>query len=35
VEVPWKNGLPASALQTSSVPIDEMKKVTAQAVIPA
>jgi ectoine hydroxylase len=24
--VPWKNGLPASALQTSNVPIDEMKR---------
>jgi ectoine hydroxylase len=26
VETPWKNGLPASALQTSSVPFDEMKR---------
>jgi len=26
VEVPWKNGLPASALQTSPVPIDEVKQ---------
>ena len=26
VDTPWKNGLPASALQTSSVPIDEIKK---------
>jgi len=26
VETPWKNGLPASALQTSSVPFDEIKK---------
>ena len=26
VDLPWKNGLPASALQTSSVPFDEMKK---------
>jgi ectoine hydroxylase len=26
VEVPWKNGLPASALQTSNVPIDELKR---------
>jgi len=26
VDVPWKNGLPASALQTSPVPIDEMKR---------
>jgi ectoine hydroxylase len=26
VAVPWKSGLPASALQTSSVPIDEMKE---------
>ncbi|KQT11180.1 phytanoyl-CoA dioxygenase family protein [Ramlibacter sp. Leaf400] len=34
VDVPWKNGLPASALQTSSVPIEEMK-VTADAGIPA
>ncbi|HYF16338.1 MAG TPA: phytanoyl-CoA dioxygenase family protein [Ramlibacter sp.] len=34
VEVPWKDALPASALQTSAVPIDD-QKVTAQAVIPA
>jgi ectoine hydroxylase len=26
VDLPWKDGLPASALQTSSVPFDEMKK---------
>jgi len=26
VETPWKNGLPASALQTSGVPFDEIKK---------
>jgi ectoine hydroxylase len=26
VDLPWKDGLPASALQTSTVPIDEMKK---------
>lgn len=26
VEVPWKNGMPASALVTSSDPIDEMRK---------
>ncbi|HZY20730.1 MAG TPA: phytanoyl-CoA dioxygenase family protein [Ramlibacter sp.] len=26
VDVPWKDGLPASALQTSSVPFDEMKQ---------
>jgi ectoine hydroxylase len=26
VDLPWKDGVPASALQTSPVPIDEMKK---------
>ncbi|MBA3772161.1 MAG: phytanoyl-CoA dioxygenase family protein [Ramlibacter sp.] len=26
VDLPWKDGLPASALQTSTVPFDEMKK---------
>ncbi len=26
VDLPWKDGLPASALQTTSVPFDEMKK---------
>src|SRR5262249_30618139 len=26
VDLPWKDGLPASAMQTSIVPIDEMKK---------
>jgi ectoine hydroxylase len=26
VDLPWKDGLPASALQTSSVPVDDMKK---------
>jgi ectoine hydroxylase len=26
VELPWKDGMPASALQISSVPIEEMKK---------
>ena len=26
VELPWKDGLPASALETSSVPFDEMKQ---------
>ena len=26
VQVPWRDGLPASALQTSTVPIDEMKQ---------
>lgn len=26
VDLPWKDGLPASALQTSPVPFDEMKK---------
>ncbi len=26
VQLPWKDGLPASALQTSSVPFDEMKQ---------
>ncbi|MEO5672051.1 MAG: phytanoyl-CoA dioxygenase family protein [Ramlibacter sp.] len=26
VDLPWKDGVPASALQTSSVPFDEMKK---------
>jgi ectoine hydroxylase len=26
VDLPWKDGLPASALQTSSVPIDEIRK---------
>ncbi len=26
VDLPWKDGLPASALQTTSVPVDEMKK---------
>jgi ectoine hydroxylase len=26
VELPWKDGMPASALQTSPVPIEEMKK---------
>jgi ectoine hydroxylase len=26
VDVPWENGMPASALQTSSVPIDDMKQ---------
>ena len=26
VDVPWEKGMPASALQTSSVPIDDMKK---------
>ena len=26
VDVPWKNGLPASALQTTSVPFDEAKQ---------
>ena len=26
VDLPWKDGLPASALQTTSVPIDEMKR---------
>lgn len=35
VDLPWKNGMPASALATSPEPIDQMKKVTAQAVIPA
>jgi ectoine hydroxylase len=35
VDLPWKNGMPASALATSSERIDETKKVAAQAVIPA
>jgi ectoine hydroxylase len=35
VDLPWKNGMPASALATSADPIDQIKKVTAQAVIPA
>lgn len=35
VEVPWKNGMPASALVTSSDPIDQVRQVTAKAVIPA
>jgi ectoine hydroxylase len=26
VDLPWRNGLPASAMQTTSVPFDEMKK---------
>ena len=26
VDLPWKDGLPASAMQTTSVPFDEMKK---------
>lgn len=26
VDLPWKDGVPASALQTSTVPIDEMKR---------
>jgi ectoine hydroxylase len=26
VQLPWKDGLPASAMQTTSVPLDEMKK---------
>ncbi|MGZ5194838.1 MAG: phytanoyl-CoA dioxygenase family protein [Ramlibacter sp.] len=26
VDLPWKNGVPASALQTTAVPFDEMKK---------
>jgi ectoine hydroxylase len=26
VDLPWKNGLPASAMQTTSVPFDEMKQ---------
>ena len=35
VDLPWKDGLPASALQTTSVPFDEVKKVTTRVVIPA
>jgi ectoine hydroxylase len=35
VDVPWKNGMPASALATSSEPFDQLKKATAEAVIPA
>ena len=35
VDLPWKDGLPASALQTSSVPFDEMKKMTTKVVVPA
>ena len=35
VDLPWKNGMPASALATSPEPIDQIRKVTAQAVIPA
>ena len=35
VDLPWKDGLPASALQTTSVPFDELKKVTTKVVIPA
>jgi ectoine hydroxylase len=35
VEVPWKDGVPASALQTSSVPFEQVKQVTAEVVIPA
>ena len=26
VELPWKDGVPATALQTSSEPFDEVKK---------
>jgi ectoine hydroxylase len=29
VDLPWKDGIPASALQTTSVPIDEMKQSAA------
>jgi ectoine hydroxylase len=35
VELPWQDGMPASALVTSPEPIAPPKKATAQAVIPA
>ena len=35
VDLPLKNGIPASAQQTSSVPFEELKKATADAFIPA
>lgn len=35
VDLPWQDGLPASALQTTSVPIDETRQVTTEVVIPA
>src|SRR6059058_6491209 len=35
VDLPWKNGMPASALVTSSAPIEQVNKAAAQAAIPA
>ena len=35
VDLPWKDGVPASALKTSSVPIDEVEQATTEVGIPA